>query len=78
VVAGLWESHVASAALQRAADAGMSRRYGGIHFARADMAGRLLGQLVAEKVWQRAQEYFSGSFTPKPAPADSQMRAELQ
>jgi hypothetical protein len=41
--------------------AGMSRRYGGIHFPAADLAGRLLGRLVAVKSWQKAQGYFDGS-----------------
>jgi hypothetical protein len=40
-------------------EAGMSRRYGGIHFRRADLAGRQLGRLVADKAWARAQSYFS-------------------
>jgi hypothetical protein len=42
-------------------EAGMSRRYGGIHFARADLAGRQLGRLVADKVWSRAQDFFNGT-----------------
>jgi hypothetical protein len=46
-------------------EAGMSRRYGGIHFRRADLAGRELGRLVASKVWIHAQSYFDG--TAKPA-----------
>ena len=41
--------------------AGISRRYGGIHFRAADLAGRLLGRLVAVKSWQRAQGYFDGT-----------------
>jgi hypothetical protein len=40
--------------------AGMSRRYGGLHFKSGDLAGRKLGHLVAEKVWQKAQAYFEG------------------
>src|SRR5262249_31446880 len=47
-----------------AAEAGMSRRYGGIHFRHADLAGRQLGKLVAEKVLTRAQAYFDGSAKP--------------
>jgi hypothetical protein len=39
-------------------EAGMSRRYGGIHFRAADLAGRLLGRLVAFEAWQKAQDYF--------------------
>jgi hypothetical protein len=45
--------------------AGMSRRYGGVHFRRADLAGRKLGGLVASKAWSRAQSYFDGSATPQ-------------
>jgi hypothetical protein len=46
-------------------EAGMSRRYGGIHFARADLAGRQLGRLVAEKVWSKAQGFFAGTAEPR-------------
>jgi hypothetical protein len=42
-------------------EAGISRRYGGIHFRTADMAGRLLGRVVAFNAWQKAQSYFDGS-----------------
>jgi hypothetical protein len=42
---------------------GMSRRYGGIHFRSADLAGRLLGRIVAVQVWTKAQFYFSGGPT---------------
>src|SRR5579864_3487968 len=42
-------------------EAGMSRRYGGLHFRRADLAGRELGKMVAAKVWARAQSYFDGT-----------------
>jgi hypothetical protein len=38
--------------------AGFSRRYGGLHFKTGDLAGRALGRLVAEKVWQRVSGYF--------------------
>jgi PAP2 superfamily len=39
-------------------EAGLSRRYGGIHFRAADLAGRSLGRLVAFEAWQKAQNYF--------------------
>jgi hypothetical protein len=39
-------------------EAGESRKYGGIHVAADDFEGRLLGQQVAELVWDEAQEYF--------------------
>ena len=42
-------------------EAGTSRRYGGIHFRAADLAGRLLGRLVAFEAWKKAQSYFDGS-----------------
>ena len=45
---------------EAADEAGMSRRYGGIHFKRGDLAGRALGRAVAEKAWSRANEYFAG------------------
>jgi hypothetical protein len=46
---------------EAANEAGMSRRYGGIHFARADLAGRKLGRLVAVKAWAKSQTYFDGT-----------------
>jgi hypothetical protein len=42
-------------------EAGISRRYGGIHFRAADLAGRLLGRMVAFKAWSKAQSYFEGT-----------------
>jgi hypothetical protein len=47
---------------EAAEEAGMSRRYGGIHFARADLMGRKLGRLVADSAWARAQQYFDGTY----------------
>jgi len=46
-------------------EAGISRRYGGIHFRAADLAGRLLGRMVAAKAWSKAQSYFDGVFESK-------------
>jgi hypothetical protein len=46
-------------------EAGMSRRYGGIHFRAADLAGRLLGRLAAAQAWTKAQEYFDSDPPPK-------------
>jgi len=45
-------------------EAGMSRRYGGIHFRRADLVGRELGRLVAAKAWTTALSYFDGTAKP--------------
>ncbi|MGC1614833.1 MAG: vanadium-dependent haloperoxidase [Candidatus Acidiferrum sp.] len=42
-------------------EAGMSGRYAGIHFRRADLAGRKLGLAVAASAWSKAQSYFTGS-----------------
>jgi hypothetical protein len=42
-------------------EAGISRRYGGIHFRAADFGGRLLGRIVAFEAWQKAQSYFDGT-----------------
>jgi hypothetical protein len=39
-----------------AVQAGLSRRYGGIHFESADIEGQRLGRAVADRVWRRAQE----------------------
>lgn len=50
-------------------EAGMSRRYGGIHFKRADLAGRQLGRLVASKAWVRAQTSFRGTVLAGPLEA---------
>jgi hypothetical protein len=41
-------------------DAGMSRRYGGIHFQTGDYHGRALGRQVAQFVWGTAQNYIKG------------------
>jgi hypothetical protein len=46
-------------------EAGMSRRYGGIHFRGADLAGRLLGRMVAARAWSRAQRYIDGTVNPQ-------------
>jgi hypothetical protein len=40
--------------------AGMSRRYGGIHFEQADLDARRAGQLVAQQAWAKAMSYFNG------------------
>lgn len=40
---------------------GMAGRYGGIQFERADLAGRKLGRLVADKAWSKARSYFNGT-----------------
>ena len=47
--------HTFSAA---ATEAGLSRRYGGIHFEQADVDGRQLGRRVGTQVWRTALRYF--------------------
>jgi hypothetical protein len=44
-----------------AVQAGMSRRYGGIHFQQADEDGRALGYNVAPQAWAKAQSYIQGT-----------------
>ena len=44
-----------------AAEAGISRIYGGIHFVNADTAGRTLGRRVGAEVFERARRYWTGS-----------------
>ena len=42
-------------------EAGLSRRYGGIHFRDGDLRGRNLGRLIGAQVWQKALTYFEGT-----------------
>lgn len=46
--------------------AGLSRRYGGIHFAQGDLDGRAAGRVVARRCWAKALTYFDGT-APGPA-----------
>jgi hypothetical protein len=41
--------------------AGMSRRYGGIHFEPGDLNGRALGSQVGGQAWTKAQTYINGT-----------------
>ena len=43
--------------------AGMSRRYGGIHFEPGDLNGRTLGSQIGSQAWAKAQTYFNGTAT---------------
>jgi hypothetical protein len=54
---------------EAANEAGMSRRYGGIHFRAADLAGRLLGRVVAHRAWSKAQSYLQG--VPEGVPGEN-------
>lgn len=50
-----------------AEEAGISRRYGGIHFEDGDLTGRQLGRLIADDSWEKAESYFSGAAVPEPS-----------
>ncbi|HSU59288.1 MAG TPA: vanadium-dependent haloperoxidase [Bryobacteraceae bacterium] len=39
--------------------AGISRRYGGIHFQTGDLVGRATGDIVGARAWEKAREYFN-------------------
>ncbi|HXA52335.1 MAG TPA: vanadium-dependent haloperoxidase [Candidatus Acidoferrum sp.] len=45
---------------EAADEAGVSRRYGGIHFEAGDLAGRALGRVVGRQAWEHAQELWDG------------------
>jgi len=38
-------------------EAGISRRYDGIHFEQGDLMGRTLGRVIAAQAWNKAQQY---------------------
>lgn len=46
---------------EAADQAGLSRRYGGIHFESGDLAGRALGRRVGAVVWTKAVALFTGT-----------------
>ena len=46
---------------EAADEAGISRRYGGIHFEEGDLRARLLGREVGGAVWDKAQSYIEGT-----------------
>jgi hypothetical protein len=41
--------------------AGLSRRYGGIHFEQGDLDARTTGRIAAREVWAKAHEYWEGT-----------------
>jgi hypothetical protein len=45
---------------EAADEAGMSRRYGGIHFEDGDLEGQTMGRRIGALVWEKAQGYFAG------------------
>lgn len=44
---------------EAADEAGLSRRYGGIHFRQGDLEGRRIGRLVGEQAWEKARTHFA-------------------
>ena len=40
--------------------AGISRRYGGIHFEAGDLTGRVTGRLIADQAWAKAVSLWRG------------------
>jgi hypothetical protein len=46
---------------EAADQAGLSRRYGGIHFEQADLNGRTLGRQIGDAAWTKAQTYINGT-----------------
>jgi hypothetical protein len=55
--------------------AGMSRRWGGIHFAQGDLTGRSLGRVIGAMVWTRARSYFDGTAYPSESISITQPRS---
>jgi hypothetical protein len=49
-----------------AAEAGMSRRYGGIHFQQGDLDGRAMGRIAGGLAWDKARRYWCGASAPSP------------
>jgi hypothetical protein len=50
------------ATFSEAADqAGISRRYGGIHFEQGDLDARATGRIAARSVWEKARGYWEGA-----------------
>ncbi len=45
-------------------EAGLSRRYGGIHFAQGDIASRVLGNQVGDTAWTKARKFIRGTANP--------------
>lgn len=44
-----------------AAEAGISRRYGGIHFVDGDLQSRKMGKKIGKQAWRKALTYFHGT-----------------
>lgn len=51
---------------EAADEAGMSRRYGGIHFKDGDLRARQMGRVIGQLAWDKAQTYIDGTGTVNP------------
>jgi hypothetical protein len=51
---------------EAADQAGISRRYGGIHFEAGDLAGRAIGRLAARQAWEKAEGLWTGRTKTSP------------
>lgn len=56
---------------QAANQAGISRRYGGIHFKDGDYAGRKLGKQIGKNAFRKAQFFFDGGINSNPRDHES-------
>ena len=46
---------------EAAQQAGLSRLYGGIHFSDDNTIGQVVGALIGQQAWNKAQTYFNGT-----------------
>jgi len=60
---------------EAADQAGISRRYGGIHFRQGDLESRELGRRVGLQAWRLASAFFRGHAAPPPPSLNTASRA---
>lgn len=58
--------------------AGISRRYGGIHFELGDLAGRATGGAVAKQAWKKSLRYFRGDSDDEAGHERDEHRSDFQ
>lgn len=51
---------------EAADEAGLSRRFGGIHFESGDLAARAVGTQVGRQVWQKVEQLLGGGPRRRP------------
>jgi hypothetical protein len=56
-------------------EAGISRRYGGIHFVEGDLHSRKMGKKIGRQAWQKAVAYFNGTVG---SPWDSSVKSHRE